>query len=134
MTVAGRISLLVLLFSYSLLSYDLCHANSVDLAYIRNLIASGRAAEAFSMLEPYEFERAGEPQFDYLLGLAALESGDPARATVIFERVLAVDPDFLGARLDMARAHFVLGDRALAKAELETLLSQTPPLMRAPRS
>jgi hypothetical protein len=40
--------------------------------------------------------------FDYLLGIAALDSGKPDRATIAFERVLAVNPNFAGARLDLA--------------------------------
>jgi tetratricopeptide (TPR) repeat protein len=129
MILACRVSsLLFLVLSSFHFLHGVCYADTIDLAHIRDLITSGRASQAFAILEPYEFEHAGEPQFDYLLGLAALESGDPARATIIFERVLAVDPNLLGARLDMARAHFALGDRSIAKKEFETLLLQDPPL------
>lgn len=93
------------------------------------LMRNGKPAEAYTLLEPLEFDRAGEVRFDYLLGIAALDSGKPDKATLAFERVLAVDPGFAGARLDMARAYYQLGDLPRAKTEFETVLGQNPPEM-----
>jgi outer membrane protein len=90
------------------------------------LMKAGRPAEAYDLLEPLEFERSGEVRFDYLIGIAALDSGKPDKATLAFERVLAVDPDYTGARLDMARAYYLLGDMPRAKIEFETVLKQNP--------
>jgi len=91
------------------------------------LMKDGKPAEAYALLEPLEFERAGEVRFDYLIGIAALNSGKPARATLAFERVLAVDPNFAGARVGMARAYYQLGDLSAAKTEFDTLMKQNPP-------
>lgn len=91
------------------------------------LMKSGKPAEAYALLEPHEFERSGEVRFDYLLGISALDSGRADKATLAFERVLAVDPNFAGARLDMARAYFQLGDMPRAKTEFETVMEQNPP-------
>lgn len=91
------------------------------------LIKDGKPADAYTLLEPLEFDRSGEVRFDYLLGIAALDSGKPDKATLAFERVLAVDPNFAGARLDMARAYYQLGDLPRAKTEFETVLKQNPP-------
>lgn len=91
------------------------------------LIKSGNPAEAYNLLEPLEFELSGKVRFDYLLGVAALDSGKPDKATFAFERVLAVNPNFAGARLDMARAYYQLGDLLRAKTEFETTLKQNPP-------
>ena len=91
------------------------------------LLHAGKPAEAYTLLEPLEFVRAGELRFDYLLGIAALDSGKPDKATLAFERVLAVDPNFAGARLDMARAYYQLGDLPRAKTEFEVVLKQNPP-------
>jgi outer membrane protein len=82
------------------------------------LIKSGKAAAAYALLAPLEFDHAGEVRFDNLLGIAALDSGQPDKATFAFERVLAVEPDFIGARLDMARAYYQLGDMPRARTEL----------------
>lgn len=91
------------------------------------LLQAGKPADAYTLLEPLEFARAGELRFDYLLGIAALDSGKPDKATLAFERVLAVDPNFAGARLDMARAYYQLGDLPRAKTEFELVLKQSPP-------
>jgi outer membrane protein len=90
------------------------------------LIKSGKAAEAYALLAPLEFDHAGEVRFDNLLGIAALDSGQSDKATFAFERVLAVEPDFIGARLDMARAYYQLGDKTRAKAEFSAVLNQNP--------
>lgn len=91
------------------------------------LMKAGKPAEAYKLLQPLEFDRSGEVRFDYLIGIAALDSGKPDKATLAFERVLAVDPNFAGARLDMARAYYQLGDLPRAKTELETVEKQNPP-------
>lgn len=91
------------------------------------MMRNGKPADAYALLEPLEFERSGEVRFDYLLGIAALDSGKPDKATLAFERVLAVDPNFAGARLDMARAYYQLGDLPRAKTEFETVLKLDPP-------
>src|SRR5574340_132046 len=91
------------------------------------LIKGGKPADAYALLEPLEFDRSGEVRFDYLLGIAALDSGKPDKATLAFERVLAVDPNFAGARLDMARAYYQLGDMPRAKTEFEAVLKLNPP-------
>ena len=77
-------------------------------------LTSGDAEGAYRELLQLEERFAGTPEFDYLLGLAALESGRPDAATFAFERALTVDPNFFGARLDMARAYYALqsGSRA----------------------
>lgn len=91
------------------------------------LIKDGKPAEAYALLEPLDFERSGEMRFDYLLGIAALDSGKPDKATLAFERVLAVNPNFAGARLDMARALYQLGEMPRARTEFEAVLKLNPP-------
>ncbi len=90
------------------------------------LMRAGKPAEAYTLLEPLEFERSGEVRFDYLLGIAALDSGKPDKATLAFERVLAVNPNYTAARLDMARAYYQLGDTARAQSEFKITLNQNP--------
>ncbi len=98
-----------------------------DLKAADALIKAGKAGEAYEQLLPHEFEMSGKVEYDYLLGIAALDSGKPDKATLAFERVLAVNPNFAGARLDMARAYFAMGDYTRAEQEFNTILSQSPP-------
>lgn len=102
-------------------------AADAEMDQVRAMLRDGKAAQAYAQLEPQEFKRAGEVEFDTLLGVAALDSGKPDRATLAFERVLAVNPNAAGVRLDMARAYFALGDLVRARQELETVSAQNPP-------
>lgn len=91
------------------------------------LIRAGKLADAYNLLEPKEGDYSGEVAFDYMLGIAALDSGKPDRATIAFERVLIANPNFSGARLDLARAYFVMGSDDLAANEFGIVLTQSPP-------
>lgn len=93
----------------------------------KEMMRAGKPTDAYALLEPLEFERSGDVRFDYLFGIAALDSGKPDKATLAFERVLAVDPNFAGARLDMARAYYQLGDLPRAQTEFQEVLKQNPP-------
>ena len=98
-----------------------------DIQQAQTLLQAGRATDAYQLLEKSEFAQAGNPQFDTLLGIAALESGKPDKATLAFERVLAVQPNAIGVRLDMARAYFALGDHVRAKQEFALVIKHEPP-------
>lgn len=94
-----------------------------DLDAARSLLGEGRAAEAYDRLAPLEFDRAGDVDFDYLFGLVALASGRPSLATLAFERVIAVDPNYAAAHVDMGRAYYALGD--LERAEQSFALARS---------
>ena len=90
------------------------------------------AKGAYALLLPLESQRAGDPEFDYLLGIAALDSGNGERAVFALERVLAVQPDNLQARAEIARAYLSLGEREAAKREFEAVRArQVPAEVRA---
>ena len=91
------------------------------------LIKAGKADEAYTLLEPEQSRRAGDPDYDYLLGIAALDSGRPNEAIFALERVLAVRPNHLQARAEIARAYFATGEKAAAKQEFEAVQSRNPP-------
>jgi outer membrane protein len=97
-----------------------------DMQDARALIKNERAADAYALLQPYEFEHSGEEPYDYLLGIAALDSGKPDKATFALERVLAINPGSAAARMEMARAYYQLGDLPRAKTEFLAVLKQNP--------
>lgn len=110
---------------------DIAPAADMSLADLlreaESLIKAGQPAAAYELLEPREGDFSGEIAYDYMLGIVALDSGKPDRATIAFDRVLAVNPNFPGARLDLARAYFAMGSDEMAKKEFETVLTQSPP-------
>ena len=93
----------------------------------QSLLATKQPADAFALLTPLELDAAGSPYFDYLYGIAALDTGRHAAAITALERVLVREPDFAGARMELARARYESGDLAAAQAQFEYLLTQSPP-------
>ena len=90
------------------------------------LIGKRDFTAAYLLLEPLESERAGDIDYDYLLGVAAVESGNTTRGAFALERVLALDPSNKDARAEMAKAHFLLGEIDASKLEFNNVLKQSP--------
>lgn len=91
------------------------------------LIGRGQNDAAFELLSKHEFDLAGNPLYDYLLGIAALDSGRYGEAIFSLQRNLDVQPDFSGARLALARAHYEAGEKVPARALFLQLLDEQPP-------
>lgn len=93
----------------------------------RRLLEQGRAQQAYALLLPQESARAGDLEFDYLLGIAANDTGEHERAVFALERVLAQQPGNALARAEIARAYLALGEREAARRELEAVRTQPIP-------
>lgn len=94
------------------------HAQSDLLGEAAELLRRQDPAGAYSLLVTQEPARAGEPRFDYLLGVAALDSGHVTRAIFALERAVAVSPGDARARAELARAYLVAGETDSARSEL----------------
>ncbi len=101
-------------------------AQDSALSEAESLIRKGDFNAAYLLLEPLENMHAGEVEYDYLLGVAAVESGNVTRGAFALERVLAVSPGHKDARAEMAKAHFLLGERDASKSEFQNVLQQNP--------
>lgn len=102
-------------------------AQDATLDQAKQMMARRDAAAAYALLKPLEDKRAGEPDFDYLLGIAALDTGRGTEAVFALERVLAVDPKHPHARAEIARAYYVLGEVETSRREFEAVKSQPMP-------
>jgi cytochrome c-type biogenesis protein CcmH/NrfG len=91
----------------------------------QKLIKSGDYQAAYKLLEPLETEHAGEVGYDYLLGVAGVESGNVTRGVFALERVLATEPNNTSARTVIAKGHFKLGEVDSAKIEFKNVLEKT---------
>lgn len=94
--------------------------DSALLTQAKQLIDAGRAQQAYDLLEPHEADAAGSPDFDYLLGLAALDSGRNTEAIFALQRAVDIDPNHGPARVELARAYMLANETDAAKRELET--------------
>ncbi len=95
-----------------------------------NLIALEQYLAAYELgaqnLEDWE----GDPEFDYLYGLAALESGNANESVFALERVAATSTDSglrSLARLELARAYFVTNNLTASENLFNTVLATNPP-------
>lgn len=91
------------------------------------LLNAGQGKAAYALLEPQESARAGDPGYDFLLGLAALDIGQNTRAVFALERVLAMEPNNVRARAEIGRAYLALGEVETARQEFETVQRQGVP-------
>lgn len=101
------------------------HADSLD--ELSGLIADGKAEDAWAMAQRMEDEHAGDPEFDFNYGLAAVEAKHPERAVFAFERVHVAQPGNARVKLELARAYYMTGNNAQAKRLFNEVLAVTPP-------
>ena len=90
-------------------------------------LENGDPQAAYNLLVPLQSERAGDPEYDFLLGSAALGIGKSTEAVFALERVLAVLPNSAPARALIARAYFNLKETETAKREFENVRKQDVP-------
>lgn len=83
---------------------------------------TAQAEQTYQTLAPQADERAGDPAFDYALGIAALDSGRYGEAIIALQRVLAVQPDNAPARAELARAYALAGDIDTARDQFATVV------------
>ncbi len=84
--------------------------------------ARGDAEAAYRILKPLEDARAGDPKFDYALGVAAADTKRAGEALIALQRVLAVEPTNALARAEIARVYALSGDIDTARAEFDTVV------------
>ena len=97
------------------------------LVQAKQQLDNGNAQEAYNLLIPLQSARAGDPEFDFLLGSAALALGKNTEAIFALERVLAVEPNSGPARALIARAYYNLKETETAKREFENVKRQDVP-------
>ncbi|MBU0556721.1 MAG: DUF560 domain-containing protein [Alphaproteobacteria bacterium] len=88
-----------------------------------DLHAAQQADAAYRLLAPALEQRSADPDYNYILGLAAADSGQVADAILAFQRVLATNPDHAQARAELARAYAMAGDIDTAREQFDTVVN-----------
>ena len=83
---------------------------------------AAQAEQAYQAMAPQAATRAGDPQFDYALAIAAIDSGRYGEAIIALQRVLAVQPEIAAARAELARAYAMAGDIDTAREQFATVV------------
>ncbi len=97
------------------------------LAAIREAIQNSNYKLAYQSALVIKSDYEGDPEYDFLFGLAALETGEFHEAVFALERVVTSYPDQLRARLELGRAYYATHNYAAAKKEFNLVLEQNPP-------
>lgn len=80
-------------------------------------LAGHESGAAFALLSESETQLAGGKRFDYLFGVAALDSGHVTRAIFALERLVRYQPDDALAHAELGRAYLAAGEADHARAE-----------------
>lgn len=92
----------------------------------RALLNQGKPSEAYQLAAGHP-ELLGDPAFDFVFGVAAIDAGHAAEGVLALERFLLVSPSDPQARLELARGYFILGEDARAREEFESVMALKPP-------
>lgn len=90
-------------------------------------IKAGNYEKAWSRAQQLRDRNEGEPRFDYLYGVAALETGNTNEAVFALDRVTIVEPRLARARLELARAYLKQENYPAAKQQFSEALALNPP-------
>lgn len=83
--------------------------------------------QAYQQAVKLRSQNEGEPRFDYLYGLSALQTGHYNEAVFALDRVTVTTPNVIRPRLELARAYLKLNNRTAAIKEFNDVLKLTPP-------
>ncbi len=87
----------------------------------------GEFRSAYDLLADKVQTYAGIAEYDYQLGITAIDAGFPGRAVLALERVLLVNPNNLQARAEIARAYLAAGETEAARRQFELVAAQQIP-------
>jgi len=99
-------------------------------ARLDQLIVAGQFSEAFELAKENADELEGDTDFDFLYGVAAIESGNPNEAVFAFERVATTAESATArgrARLELARAYYLTNNLIAAEGLFNQVLASNPP-------
>lgn len=102
-------------------------ATDPDITQLESLIASGKNQPAMELASQLQATHEGEPAFDFLFGLAALSVGQYHIAIFALERVTLADPTNPRAKLELARAYFLIGEYQAAEPLFQEVMAMEPP-------
>jgi tetratricopeptide (TPR) repeat protein len=126
---SSKFHLFGMLLMFGWLMAPLTNAGSSDeevISQMNLLIAGGQFNQAYTVGQTSLFDMEGEPEFDFLYGLSALESGRPDEAVFAFERIAFVYPDQQRVRLELARAYFMSNNLSAAEQLFNEVLATDP--------
>jgi tetratricopeptide (TPR) repeat protein len=93
---------------------------------LNDLVTRGRYEEAYAFALENLDEYEGAPEFDFLYGLAAMDSGRPTEAVFALERIAYTYPDQQRVKLELARAFYLTNNLPAARQLFTEVLDTDP--------
>ncbi|MEY4643046.1 MAG: hypothetical protein RLZZ227_3040 [Pseudomonadota bacterium] len=93
---------------------------------LNDLVTQGRYEQAHTFALQNMDQYEGEPEFDFLYGLAAMETGRPTEAVFALERIAYSYPDQKRVKLELARAFYLTNNLPVARQLFEEVLTTDP--------
>ncbi|MFY0676659.1 MAG: DUF560 domain-containing protein [Neptuniibacter sp.] len=100
-------------------------ADEID--HLKSLVDQGDYQQAYALALTHLDQLEGDPAFDIQYGVAAIDSGHISEGVFALDRVLLVEPGNALARLELARAYYMLGQFEKSKHLFEQVKSLSPP-------
>lgn len=122
----GRLAACLALAALLLAAVPAAHAQ-VDVERLAELVRAGDYEAAYELARDHVGEMAGDVEFDFYYGIAAVDTGNLSEGIFALERVLIAQPGADRARLELARAYFLRGDDRRARKEFEAVAAHDPP-------
>ena len=94
---------------------------------LEKLIKEQKYSLAYQQAIKLRAQNEGDPRFDYLYGLSALQTGHFNEAVFALDRVTVSTPNVIRPRLELARAYLSLNNSFAAKKEFNDVLNLNPP-------
>ncbi|MES2604141.1 MAG: porin family protein [Pseudomonadota bacterium] len=104
----------------------LAATEDAELETLNQLVTANRYQEAYALADQLMEEHEGEPEFDFLYGLAALETGRPNEAVFAFERITYDYPDQQRVKLELARAFYQINNFPASRQLFQEVLDTNP--------
>jgi hypothetical protein len=98
-----------------------------NLTKLEQLIAQSNYQQAWKKAQQLAKNYEGDPHFDYLYGVSALETGHYDLAVFALDRVTINQPNIIRPRLELARAYLKINNDIAALREFKEVLRLNPP-------
>lgn len=114
----------VCLIVFSLGFSTVAMANTAD---VKTLVDQKKFQKAYELAVEHLDQLEGDPEFDLQYAIAAIDSGHLSEGIFALDRVLLLEPGHPVAKLELARAYFMLGQFEKSQFLFEEVQKQDPP-------
>lgn len=115
-----------LTFFILLICFKVTYAGS-SFPKLEAYVNQGNYKLAYQQAVKLRAKNEGDPRFDYLYGLSALQTGHYNEAVFALDRVTVATPNVIRPRLELARTYLKLNNKTAAVKEFNDVLKLSPP-------